>query len=145
VMIVTVWNTAVVGGYYSRKYSYRGLSCIATTPVAPTAPATPAAPTVPVVPPPPAAPTSIPAALVRSVADAYVGGIMRNAYSTSGGVDYCNYPFGFSGTCTYSFSGNRVADGSYYQCTGSLTIDGSYNAITGWQTTVDYGIGPQCF
>jgi hypothetical protein len=138
VMIVTVWNTAVSGGYYSRRYSYRGLSCVP----APTAPAP--SPEVPVV-PPVASPTSIPAALARSVADAYVGGIMRNAYSTVGGVSYCNYPLGYSDTCSYSFSGNRIADGSFYQCNGSLTINGSYNDVTGWETTVDYGAGPQCY
>ena len=138
-MLVIVWNTVPAGGYYTRRYSYRGLKCIA----APTAP-TPTSPVTPV-PPSVASPTSIPAALARSVADAYVGGIMRNAYSTIGGVDYCNYPVGFSDSCSYSFSGNRVADGSYYRCTGSLTINGSYNGIAGWETTVDYGLGPQCY
>jgi hypothetical protein len=138
VMIVTVWNTGVSGGYYSRRYSHRGLACVP----APTAPAP--TPVVPVI-PPVVSPTSIPAALARSVADAYVGGIMRNAYSTVGGVSYCNYPLGYSDTCSYSFSGNRIADGSFYQCNGSLTINGSYSDATGWQTTVDYGAGPQCY
>jgi hypothetical protein len=143
VMIVSVWNSAVVNGYFGRRYSYRGLACVpapvATTPVAPPTPASPAFP------PPAVGPTSIPSELVRSVADAYVGGIMRNAYSTTGGVDYCNYPVGFSGSCSYSFSGNRIADGSYYRCTGSLTIRGTYDDTTGWQTAVDYGSGPQCY
>jgi hypothetical protein len=136
VMLVTVWNTAVAGGYYSRRYSYRGLVCT-PSPAAP--------PPAPPAPPAASTPTAIPLSLVRSVADAYVGGIMRNAHSTVGGVDYCNYPIGFSGSCSYSFSGNRIADGSYYRCTGNLAIGGSYAEVTGWQTTVDYGSGPQCF
>jgi hypothetical protein len=138
VMIVSVWNTAVSGGYYGRRYSHRGLSCI---PAPSTTPASPAAPVVP----PVSSPTSIPATLARTVADAYVGGIMRNAYSTVGGVTYCNYPLGYSDSCSYSFSGNRIADGSFYQCNGSLTINGVYSDVTGWQTTVDYGAGPQCY
>jgi hypothetical protein len=133
VMLVTVWNTNVVGGYYSRRYSYRGLECVPSSSGDPTST------------PETTRPTSIPATLVRSVADAYVGGIMRNAHSTLGGVTYCGYPLGFSGSCSYSFSGNRIADGSYYMCSGNLTINGSYTELTGWETTVDYGLGPQCY
>ena len=138
-MILTVWNTPVVGGYYSRRFSHRGLACTTPPPTVPTLPS------VPPPPPPVANPTELPLDIGRSVADAYVGGIMRNAYATSGGVTYCSGPIGYSVICGYSFSGNRIADGSYYYCSGSLTVNGTYLAYSGWQTTVDYGIGPQCF
>lgn len=139
-VVFVVWNTPVVNGYYGRRFSHRGMSC--TTP--PSTP--PAVPPPPVAPPPPVTtPTELPLSVARPVADAYVGGIMQNAHSTFGGVDYCSYPIGYSVNCSYSFSGNRIADGSYYRCTGTLTINGTYSTVFGWRTTVDYGLGPQCY
>ena len=136
--VFSVANSRVVGGYYHRQYSHRGLTCksLATPPPPVSVP--------PVSAPPVVTPTELPLTLGRSVADAYVGGIMRNAYSTVGGVSYC-YVLGTAANCSYSFSGNRIADGSFYSCNGNLTVNGTYSSVSGWLTTVDYGIGPQCY
>ena len=129
-----MWNTPVVGGYYHRRFSHVGLKC--RTPISPPPPID----TPPAV---PSLPTGLPQSVGQQVATDYVGGMMRQASATSGGVSYCSLPVGFSVTCSYNYSGIGNS-GAFYYCFGDITVSGVYNDVTGWQTTVSLGLGPTC-
>jgi hypothetical protein len=125
-------------GYYHRSIAFRHLKCVGAPGPSPPSVTPPAPPAVP----PPTYPTELPQSVGQSVATAYVGGMMRQAYATSGGVSSCGGPVGLSVTCLYSYSG-IANDGSFYSCFGQITVNGVY-AATGWQTSVYLGLGPTC-